>query len=254
MHYYKFNIADWNLGTAHLTLEEEATYLRLVNLYYDSQSPIPVDTKPVIRRLRLGSNKTLIDQILTEFFELTDNGWTHKKCDELLKDYRKTLKKNKVNGAKGGRPRADAACSVTQSEPSGLVVGYQMDPSGNPNQEPLTTNQEPITKEIKRLEQPAVDSVHFETFWNAGMRKISKKKSQSLFNNLLKKSKTEPAMFAEMLCKDIQARTQANQLGFADMHPTTYLNGERWTDDIHSPTPPGRAPATAYDPDFVAPF
>ena len=54
MHYYPFNIADFNLHTAHLTLEEEAVYRRLIDFYYDTEQPIPVETQPVIRRLRLG--------------------------------------------------------------------------------------------------------------------------------------------------------------------------------------------------------
>ena len=40
MHYYKFNIADWSLGTAHLSLIEEAIYFRLINHYYDSESDL----------------------------------------------------------------------------------------------------------------------------------------------------------------------------------------------------------------------
>ena len=55
MHYYKFNIADWHLATSHLTLEEEAIYFKLVNFYYDTEKPIPLETQMVIRRLRLGS-------------------------------------------------------------------------------------------------------------------------------------------------------------------------------------------------------
>ena len=143
MHYYKFNIADWNLSTAHLTLEEEAIYFRLVNFYYDSESPIPKETQSVFRRLRFGSNDEIPTAILTEFFHLNDKGWFHNRCDNILKDYRKTVKKNKANGANGGRPRKTKGCEVSQDKPSGLPSESQ----NNPNQEPLTTNQEPETKE-----------------------------------------------------------------------------------------------------------
>lgn len=72
----------------------------------------------------------------------------------------------------------------------------------------------------------------FDTFWNAGMRKINKKKAQALFNSIAKSRKGDPLDFANMLAEDIAKRVSSNQLGFGQMHPTTYLNGERWEDEI----------------------
>jgi len=143
MHYYKFNIADWGLSTAHLSLEEEAIYFRLINHYYDTESPIPEETQLVFRRLRMGSQSELASTILAEFFELTDKGWVHSRCENILKDYRKTAKKNKLNGAKGGRPSNNAASSISQDKPTGLPIESQ----NNPNQELITTNHKPLTKE-----------------------------------------------------------------------------------------------------------
>jgi len=228
MHYYKFNIADWGLSTSHLSLEEEAIYFRLINFYYDSESPIPLETQPVFRRLRMGSQVETASSILTEFFEETDKGWIHSRCENILKDYRKTAKKNKLNGAKGGRPSKNAASSVSQEKPSGLPSESQ----NNPNQEPLTTNHKPLTKEIKTLDQSEIDHARwFELFWGSGIRKVNKKKAQSLFNNLLKKQ-DDGQRFINFIVTDISARLANNQLGFAEMHPTTYLNGERWNDEV----------------------
>jgi len=145
MHYYKFNIADWSLGTAHLSLTEEAIYFRLINFYYDSESPIQLETQSVFRRLRMANESVIAQQILDEFFVKTDRGYVHTRCDELLKEYRKTIKNNRSNGAKGGRPSKINASSETETEPSGLFSETQIEPTHNPNQEPLTTNQEPLT-------------------------------------------------------------------------------------------------------------
>ena len=68
MHYYKFNIADWHLATSHLSLEEEAIYFKLVNFYYDTETPIPLETQTVIRRLRLGMHMDSVRLVLDEFF------------------------------------------------------------------------------------------------------------------------------------------------------------------------------------------
>jgi uncharacterized protein YdaU (DUF1376 family) len=145
MHYYKFNIADWSLGTAHLSLVEEAIYFRLINFYYDSESPIPLETQSVFRRLRMASESVIAQQIIDEFFTKTDKGYIHERCDVLLKEYRKTAKNNRSNGAKGGRPKKDAASEETQPKPSGLSPVTEPEPTHNPNQEPETINQEPVT-------------------------------------------------------------------------------------------------------------
>jgi uncharacterized protein YdaU (DUF1376 family) len=145
VHYYKFNIPDWSLGAGHLSLVEEAVYFRLVNFYYDSELPIPIDYIPVLRKLRMADQKDAAEQILSEFFVKTDKGYTHKRCEKLLKEYRKTSKNNRENGAKGGRPKKDADCKETQDKPSGLFSQTQSKPTDNPNQELITKNYKPVT-------------------------------------------------------------------------------------------------------------
>jgi hypothetical protein len=73
----------------------------------------------------------------------------------------------------------------------------------------------------------------FERFWQAGMRKCKKKQTRPLFNRVLKSSDWDSKEeFVDFLIADIQARLDNYQLGFDSMHPTTYLNGERWDDEI----------------------
>lgn len=149
MHYYKFNIADWALHTSHLNLWEEAIYFRLINFYYDTETPIPLDLKPIIRRLRLDLSTGDLENVLIEFFVKTESGYIHKRCEEVLKDYRKTNKKNKANGAKGGRPAKTKGSEITQTKPSGLIKETQT----KGNQELRTKNQELETnnQDIKTL-------------------------------------------------------------------------------------------------------
>jgi len=166
MHYYKFNIADWALHTAHLSLTEEAVYFRLINHYYDTELPIPLVTQPVIRRLRMGNDEGSVALILAEFFTETDKGFVHSRCEALLKDYRKTAKKNKANGAKGGRPKADVALEETHKEPSGLDMGTQVEPKHNPNQELITNNQE-----LKTINQTTTAKKKFSQYHMAFARR-----------------------------------------------------------------------------------
>jgi len=222
MHYYSFNIPDWTLHTAHLTLEEEGVYFRLINYYYDTENPIPEETQSVIRRLRLGSHANLLGPILKEFFELIDGFWHHKRCNEEIEVYHSKAATARANGRKGGRPKGTKKPKITQLVNSANPEQTQ----SKANQELLTSNQE-TGKELDHLHDQL-----FYKFWDSGMRKVSKKKAMPLFIKILKASKASPEDFTDVLCKDIQYRLQANQLGFAQMHPTTYLNGERWKDEI----------------------
>ena len=73
----------------------------------------------------------------------------------------------------------------------------------------------------------------FDDFWHSGIRKVNKKKAKALFSNLLKKPRELSKLdFTYRLIQDIKTRLASNQLGFAEMHPTTYLNGERWNDEV----------------------
>ena len=70
----------------------------------------------------------------------------------------------------------------------------------------------------------------FEIFWLAGMKKLNKKKALTIFKKLAKKV-PDLKEFALRLYNDIQSRL-GKQFGFDAMHPTTYLNGERWEDEL----------------------
>lgn len=86
---------------------------------------------------------------------------------------------------------------------------------------------------------PTVDQVEvsFDQFWIAGMKKVNKKKALSAYKSQFKSNKknldkVNPELhFANHLINDVKKRIDLGQLGFAEMHPTTYLNGERWNDD-----------------------
>lgn len=93
---------------------------------------------------------------------------------------------------------------------------------------------------------PVVDQIEvsFDYFWQAGMKKVNKKKALSAYKTQFKASKAEirksvdedlEMYFAQYLVCDIVRRLELGQLGFAEMHPTTYLNGERWNDDYPNP-------------------
>lgn len=148
MHYYKFNIKDWSRDTAHLSVEEEGVYRRLLDQYYESEMPIPEQTQPVIRRLRLLGHEASVDLILGEFFTLGSDGYRHSRCDLEIEKYHSKAQANRVNGKSGGRPR----------KPTGNPDGSQEEPNRNLNQEPPTINQE--QQEIKTPSPQQAENGH----------------------------------------------------------------------------------------------
>jgi len=143
MHYYKFHIADWHLATSHLSLEEEAIYFKLINFYYDTEEPIPLETQSVIRRLRLGLHMDSVRLVLDEFFVKTEKGFVHARCDSEIQKYQKKAETNKIVGKLGGRPRKIKNLKNNPRETQTV--------SENNPQETLTTNHKPITKSSIQL-------------------------------------------------------------------------------------------------------
>ena len=70
----------------------------------------------------------------------------------------------------------------------------------------------------------------FNSFWIAGMRKVNKKAARKAFEKEVK-LQSDLTQFVFMLINDIKAR-KGKQFGFDSMHPATYLNGERWEDEL----------------------
>lgn len=84
------------------------------------------------------------------------------------------------------------------------------------------------------------DRAFEEIFWLAGMVKGGKAKAKSAFRTQFKAWRKEsggtPEQFAQFLADDIASR-KGKQFGFDKLHPSTYLNGQRWNDEKPVPEP-----------------
>lgn len=145
MHYFEFNIKSYQAATAHLTNEEDLAYRRLIELYYDTEQPIPsaLPDKPTAlqslsRRLRVGI--PALEIVLSEFFVETENGWVHEYCERVINDFRAYIARQAANGSKGGRSRK------ANAKPE--------EPTANPpisQKNPLIS--QPLTKETNKQER-----------------------------------------------------------------------------------------------------
>lgn len=132
MNFYQFHIGDYIKQTVHLTPMEDICYRRLIDMYYETEQPIPTETDRVSRRLRLDTE--LVDSVLKEFFTLTENGWENARCNKEIDVYHVKADTARSNGMLGGRPKKTQSVSDRNPTESGSKA----------NQEPRTNNQEPV--------------------------------------------------------------------------------------------------------------
>jgi uncharacterized protein YdaU (DUF1376 family) len=152
MHFYKFHMGDYKSATAHLSNEEDLAYRRLLDMYYDTEQPIPLETDWVARRLRVGSE--VVATVLQDMFRETESGWVHDRCEEEIREYHRMADRARANGKAGGRP----------PKPTGNPVGTQQEPSRK-----LTTNHKPLTTnqiETKRTSAPVCPEGISLQVWN----------------------------------------------------------------------------------------
>ena len=150
MNYFPFHIGDYKSATVHLSDLEDLAYRRLLDMYYDTEKPISLDTEWVGRRIRMDEKYVVC--VLNDFFVKSEKGFSHLRCNYEIREYNIKAERSRVNGAKGGRRKAPIHA---EKNPAGSQQDAGANPEGTQslaNQEPRTINQEPkdINTDIKK--------------------------------------------------------------------------------------------------------
>jgi uncharacterized protein YdaU (DUF1376 family) len=216
MNYYPHHIGDYKSATMHLSNEEDLAYRRLLEMYYDTEQPIPLETQWVARRLRVGTQA--LDSVLNDFFVKSESGWQQPKCDLVIREYHEMAEKNRRNGKLGGRPK-------TNKQAIKNPVGYQSDANGNPvvthskpNQEPKTKNQEP--RDIYTPE--------FEEFWSWYPSKTGKGEAFRSWKKINPDVRLRAIITVAVGAYKLSKRVKE---GFVK-NPATWLNQRCWEDEF----------------------
>jgi len=129
MHYYQFNIGDYQSHTAHLTDLEDLAYRRMLDWCYLHEKPLPVDPEEIARLIRMRTHSDCIAVVLREYFKKNENGWISSRV--LLEMDRVGEKSSKARAS--AKARWDAKAMRTQSE-------------GNATQDTLPKTQDTLPK------------------------------------------------------------------------------------------------------------
>lgn len=141
------------LATAHLTLEEDATYRRALDHYYDTEAPLAFDKQTLSKRLRV-SEQTL-SNVLSEFFIDTPEGWRHKRCDAEIARYKAKSEKAKRAGSLGGLAKSSGRQANAKRTPSKRLANQELEPELEPSKKTCTLDEAKAF--ALELGQPASD-------------------------------------------------------------------------------------------------
>ena len=146
MYYYQFHIGDYRAATAHLSNDEDLAYRRLLDMYYDTEKPIPQDIAWVSRRIRIPEN--VIHAVLKDMFVANEDGtWCSPRADSEISKFNEFCEAGKRGAAKRWGKAGD---SPPISPPNATLMQTI-------NHKPETINHKPIkTKAAVALPPEAV--------------------------------------------------------------------------------------------------
>ena len=204
MIWYKFHLGDYITHTTHLSDAEDLAYRRLLDLYYMSEKPIPLDTDAVSRRIRLDLDIT--ESVLNEFFEKTPEGYRNVRCDAEVEKYQQRVETNRSLGLRGGRPKKTE--SVSESKPNDNPKKIQ------------------IQKENKDISSQATRFGDFWSAWPASKRKVGKGACEAKWNRL----GLDP-LADRIIASVTRLKASEQWLSGFEPAPLTYINQKRWEDE-----------------------
>jgi uncharacterized protein YdaU (DUF1376 family) len=151
MNYVPWHIGDYKSATAHLSNEEDIAYRRLLEMYYDTEMPIPADYIGLARRLRV--DLAALDVVLGDFFTLGPDGFRNGRADEEIALYHEKKAIAERAGKASGVARRNGRSTTVQRPFNGRSTetndrstdvqrkGDSVQPTKN--QEPRTKNHSP---------------------------------------------------------------------------------------------------------------
>ena len=161
MNYYPFHIGDYASATRHLSWDEDAAYRRLLDIYYTTEKPLPLEMRAIFR-LALAStdaHRDAIQTVLNEFFDLTDDGWVNSRADAEIAAMRDKQQKQRDKANKRWhKPEAERgiASALPQHINCDAVASKNDADAMPPTPTPTPTPKEEKKEKVNQKEKPAV--------------------------------------------------------------------------------------------------
>lgn len=203
--WYEYRARQFEADTAHLSCEEVGAYQRLLNFHFLNGS-IPGDLNRIKNILRESKQKTRKLWATLEPFFYSENGcFYQKRMVETIAKATEISTKRREAGRKGGLANAEAK-GVAKSK---TVT------------ETVTIKNKPLVRTAAR----------FDEWWDVFANKKNRKGALKIW-----KARNLDDIADDLIAdaKKRHAEDDSWRRGFQP-HPTTYLNGDRWEDEIEKP-------------------
>ena len=212
MHFYPHHIGDFQRDTASLSDSDTMAYLRLIWMYYDTELPLPNDSKRLA--FKIGSNPDSVQIILDTFFVKEQDVYRHKRCDQVLNGiYDKSVKAKLSAQARWSK---NANVMQTQSERNANALNND----ANAAKIDATHNPIPITHINKYIDR-------FDEFWKIYPKKIAKESAKKVWLRI--KPNDDLITKITKAVKDQKLSERESQF---IPHAATWLNNKRWEDEV----------------------
>lgn len=196
MHHYQFHIKDYMADTSHLDPLEDIAYRRMMDWQYLNERHLPLDVTYIAKCIRMRSHSDCIAFVLQEFFVETADGYINERIfAELEQIYEKSEK---------ARESANARWEKEKKKNN-----MRSHSEGNATHNPL-----PNTQYISS----------FDEFWKIWPYKKAKKDALKAW----KKLSLEKQRKAYAAVKPFWSAQKPDYY----INPATWLNGDRWDDDL----------------------
>lgn len=137
-----------------------------------------------------------------------------------------------------------SAETPSPENPTEIINDQSITDSSNP---PISPEEGELPKppkkrgRVKASEAESNTPSDFDLFWSAYPRKVDKKKARAAF------AKVRAPVSQLLAALEVQKKSEQwlKSGGQYVPHPTTWLNGERWEDDVSATTAPAATPAPA---------
>jgi uncharacterized protein YdaU (DUF1376 family) len=174
VNHYPHHIGDFNNATRHLTRVERSLYRDLLDLYYDTERPLPAeDIHRLARRICCAAEDVpALEIVLSEFFYVAEGCWNNSRCDDEIARYQGQIDTARRAGRASAERRANArstpvAVPLNQPEPEPEPIKREARATRLPS--PFVLDEE--WREWARKERPDLDllktSADFADYWHA---------------------------------------------------------------------------------------
>lgn len=158
MNHFRFHIGDYLKDAAHLSLLEHGVYLRLMQVYYTREEPIPEDQAARLIGARSQDERDALAAVIREFFKVVDGNCHQNRCQGEIDEWRRLSAEQAAKGRAGAAKRWSAPkhsnghnrdlATVTELHGSGHAAAKNLDGRTIASNSQLpTTNKTPEVQE-----------------------------------------------------------------------------------------------------------